>query len=200
MGVQLLNDFLILDSPRLEWTGVFFGSDGYSVAGFGNKAIGGDAFQKENVTSDDGVMTQHSFPSEDGGIGVDNDIVLDGWMALYVFDGIAVFVERETFRTQCDTLVDFDTFSDFCRFADDHAGSVVNEEAAIDGGSGVDVDSRLGMSPFIHNTRDDWHIESVQFMGDTMGGDCQHAGVRQLDFGVAECRRVAVVGGFYIVD
>ena len=77
------------------------------------------------------------------------------------------FACRRLFDAQCsqrDTLVNLDVVADDRRFADDHAGAVVNEEPITDGRAGMDVYAGLVMDVFAHNTRQQWHILLIKKM------------------------------------
>ncbi len=127
--------------------------------------------------------------AEDGGVGVDDGSFADCRVTLFAADDFSVFVLGKAQRAECDPLIDFDVAVDDAGFADDDAGSVVDEERRADLGTGVNIDSGVGMRPLRHHTRDVGDVGFVEFVGETVDGDCFQAGIAEDDFvGPFGCR------------
>ena len=101
----------------------------------GNHATGFHIFVHPHVAADDGVSA-NGDASQNGRIGVDDDIILDNRVARNTFYRFPVLVERKTFGTECYTLIDFDMVADDGRFAYHCAGAVVDGEIFADSGAG----------------------------------------------------------------
>src|SRR5436309_1628081 len=54
-----------------------------------------DAVREPDAGADDRVMADDAFAAEDRGVGVDDDVVLERWMALHAADDVAGGVARE---------------------------------------------------------------------------------------------------------
>src|SRR5216683_5970010 len=83
----------------------------------------------------------HGDATEDGGAGVDDDIVLDDGMAQPALDQGAGVVGRKAARAQGYRLVQAHALADHGGLADHDARAVVDEEAAADLCAGMDVDA-----------------------------------------------------------
>ena len=88
-----------------------------------------NAVHQEYVAGHNSSMTNHCVAAENGAVGVNDDIIFDGRMALDMFDGPAVFVERKAFGSEGYALVELDVVADVAGFADDYTGSVVDKES-----------------------------------------------------------------------
>ena len=104
--------------------------------------IGIDAVGQPDAGADDGVVADDRVAAEDGGVGVDDDVVLQRRVALHAADDVAGGVAREAQRPQRHALVQLHVAADVAGLTDDDAGAVVDEEARADAGPRVDVDAR----------------------------------------------------------
>ena len=75
-------------------------------------------------------MADDCFATEDGGVGVDGDVIFDGGVPLFVFKGLAATGGK---TAEGYALVNFHMISDSCRFTDNNAGSVIDEEIFANG-------------------------------------------------------------------
>jgi len=109
-----------------------------------------DALGEPDVAADDRAAADDRVAAEDGGVGVDDDIVLDRRVAFPVPQcGAGIAGQRQ--RPQGDALVEADVVADDGGLADDDAGAVVDEEAFADGGTRVDVDAGQAVGVFGHD-------------------------------------------------
>src|SRR5262249_60582971 len=69
-----------------------------------------------------------------------------------------------------DTLVKFHVCADLCRFTNNDAGAVVDEEMRADLRAGMNIDSGAAMRPLGHYARDQRHL-SVKQMRHSINGD-----------------------------
>ena len=91
--------------------------------------VGRDAGGDEDVAADGAPFADDGFAAENGGSGVDGDVVPDGGMSLLAAEELA---ECGGQSAEGDALVDFDVVADFGGFADDDAGAVIDEEASAE--------------------------------------------------------------------
>lgn len=71
--------------------------------------------------------------TEDGGIGVDDDIIFEDRVARDSLDRIAVLIERETLGSEGYTLVEFHIVADDAGSSNYHTRTVVDGEVLADG-------------------------------------------------------------------
>ena len=76
-------------------------------------------------------------------------------------------------------LVEPHAVADDGGLADHHAGAMVDEEAAADGGARMDVDAGVGMGDLGHHARQHGHAQPVQHVGQAMVDHRGHAGIAQ---------------------
>ena len=84
--------------------------------------------------------------------------------------------------------------SDFGGLANDHAGSVIDEEVRADLRPGMNINSRPAVRPFGHDTRDQRHFV-VKQMGHSINRDCLQCRVSENDFLVTFRSRITFVSG-----
>src|SRR5208282_3443319 len=87
-------------------------------------------------------------------------------------------VRLETLSAERHRLIKTHALADARGFADDDAGSVIDEKAFVDFGAGMDVDSRLRMGDFADNPGQHRRAEQIELMGEAMpydGGDARIA-------------------------
>src|SRR5659263_344840 len=87
------------------------------------------------------------------------------------FDGMTVFIQRETFGTQCHTLIQLNVVSDDCCGTDHDTGAVVDCKMCADGGTWMDVDTGFGMCHFGDHPGYQWNTQFHQFMSDAVIAD-----------------------------
>src|SRR5512143_286599 len=80
-------------------------------------------------------------------------------MARHTFDKPSLVVLHKALGTERNTLVDADAIADDARFANHHAGAVIDEESPADAGPGVDVDPRGAVSNLCDHSRQQGHAE-----------------------------------------
>ena len=81
--------------------------------------------------------------AQDGGVGVDDDIVLQDRVARMVLHGVAQFIERKVLGPECHTLIELDMVADDAGRADDYARPMVDGEVVSYLCGGMDVDARF---------------------------------------------------------
>ena len=89
-------------------------------------------------------------------------------------------------------LVDEYVVADLGGLADHHSRSVIDEEAAADGGAGVDFDLRQEPAHLADESRQDRAAHPVQPVRDPVKQDGVEAGVTENDLEPAARRRIAV--------
>ena len=83
----------------------------------------------------------------------------------------------QTRATERDAFIERDVVADFCRLADQHAHSVIDEEALTDRRSGVDFDTRCKPDEIGEEARNDRNVGAPQFVNEAMRGDRVEAGI-----------------------
>ena len=147
-------------------------------------------------------MADHGLAAEDGGVGVDHDLVLNRGMALDVAEDLTVLVARESEGSERHALVNLNTVADVGGFADDHARSVVDEESPADVRAGVDVDAGLAVGVLGHHPRDQGSAQDEEFMRDPKDRHGRDAWIAEEDFleilggGIAVERGLNIVGEY----
>ena len=134
--------------------------------------LGCHVVRNPEVTADDGVMA-YADATEDGGVGIDGDVVLDDGMAGLV-EQASVGIVLEVAGAEGDALIEHDVMADDGGGSDDDSCAVVDAEGCSDLCGRMDVDARDGMCPFADDSRQQRQAELVQGVGDAMmqhGGD-----------------------------
>src|SRR5690606_32637248 len=126
--------------------------------------------------------------AQNGGSGIDDHIVLDDGMSGVSFQQDSMFIRRESFRAQCDGLIDADMFADDSRFSNHHACSVVDEKTALNLCAGVDVDPCQGVGNLGDQAGDEECSTCEEFV-------CQPEVHDRCDAGVADQNLVHAAGG-----
>src|SRR6185436_16383377 len=123
------------------------------------------------VASHDGALPDHRVATQDGGVGVDRDVVLDGRVALVTLRlvGAAAVPDRE--RAQGHALIHADAVADVAGLADDDARAVIYEERRADRRARVDVDPRARVRVLGEHARYDLAAEREQAVGDAIDRD-----------------------------
>ena len=124
------------------------------------------------VTADDGVMA-YADATEDGGVGIDGDVVLDDGMAGLV-EQASVGIVLEVAGAEGDALIEHDVMADDGGGTNDDSRAVVDAEGCSNLCGRMDVDARDGMCPFADDSWQQRQAELVQGVGDAMmqhGGD-----------------------------
>lgn len=80
--------------------------------------------------------------AQDGGVGVDHDIVADGGVSLAILQLLA---DRQ--RPQRHALIDTHPITDLARFTNHHTGTMIDGKRGADSGTRMDVDTGLAMRP-----------------------------------------------------
>ena len=83
--------------------------------------------------------------------------------------------------TQRDALIDQHVVADLCSLADDDARAVVDEEAAADGGAGVDLDPGQEAAELRDDPRHQRHSPTVQPVSEPVQENRMKSGVAQED-------------------
>src|SRR4029079_19369291 len=95
--------------------------------------------------------------------------------------GWAGLALRDAQRAEGDALVDPDAVADQRGLADDHTGSVVDEERRPDLGAGVDVDAGPAVGKLGHHAWNDYRALAEQGVGHPVHRDCIRARVAEQD-------------------
>ncbi len=77
-------------------------------------------------------MADDRSSAQDGRVGIDDDIVLNGRMAFSIPYQPARSIGRETDRTQRYALINLDPFTNYAGLTDDDTGTVIDKEISAD--------------------------------------------------------------------
>ena len=129
--------------------------------------------------------------TENRGVGVDGDVILDDGVARHV-EHITVSVILEALGTESHALIQRDMSTDDTGFADDDTRAVVDGEVLADAGAGVYVDARLGVRLLGDDARQDRYLHLMQGMGYAIMGHGVDNRIAEDDLTVGLSRRVVI--------
>ena len=120
------------------------------------------AVRQPDVASDGRVMADGNAP-QDRGVRIDRHVVLDNRVARDV-QHIPLFVVLKALGTERHTLIERHMTADDGGLANHDTRTVVDGEILTNLGSWMDINTRLRVSLFRDDTRDDRHFQFVQPM------------------------------------
>lgn len=129
-----------------------------------NAGVGCYIFGNPDVAAYGGAAT-YGDATENGCVGVDDDVVFEYGVAGYALDGVALLVEREALGAESNALIQFYVLADDGRSADDDTRAVVDGEVFADGGCRVYVDAGLGVGHLGEDTGYGGYALRVQPVG-----------------------------------
>ena len=151
--------------------------------------VGGDFVEHYRAGGDTGVVPDRER-AEHLCAGADQHIAADGGVALArVLAGAA----------EGHALIDGAAVSDFRRFSDDHAHTVINQHTAPDLGGGMDFNAGSSLGALADPPREEFEIVPETPVGASMGHERLVAGIEQPHFDGASGGGVALHNGFYQV-
>ena len=127
--------------------------------------------------------------------GVNHHFVLDDRMPRAAFDQGAILANLEALGAQGDGLIKPHAPADDRRFADDDAGSVIDEKAFADLGAGMNIDASLRMGDLGDDPRQHRDAQPVKLMREAMTNDRRDARIAKHDLVVAFGGRIPLEGG-----
>lgn len=173
--------------------GSFFDDGAVVDGGAGSNTAG-----QPDIAADGGSLSNHGVPTQDGGTGIDGDVVFQCGVSLDGLLHIMWHVWAQGQRPQCDALIQFDIVSDNGCCTNNNARSVVHEEPLADGRAGVDVDAGLGVGMLGEDAWDHGHPQCKEHMGNAVGHQRPNPRIGKHDFFDAARGRVMDVGGLNI--
>ena len=114
------------------------------------------------------MLSNNRVAAEDGGTGIDDDMVLELWMPLNALDGKSALIRDERLRAQGHTLVDLDVIADAGGFTDDNACAVIDEEVGPDLGTWMDIGARALVSKLRDHAGKQRNAHVVKHVRDTL--------------------------------
>ncbi len=159
----------------------------------GDDAAGRHRFGDPGVAADDTAVPNYGVSTQNGGAGIDGNVVFYSWMSLVVPLSL---VDAEC--AQGYTLVELYLVADKGGLPNDNTSSVVYEKGFADGGTWVDVYARASMDIFAHNAGDDGNAIYMELVGDAIHGNSLDSGIGQDDFFHGACRRVSTECRLYV--
>ena len=110
----------------------------------------------------DGNTTQNGRP------GIDHDIILDYRMTGVALNEHAILIGWEPLGPQGHRLIEANPLTNDGGLANDDPGTVINEKAGTDLGTGVNIDAGQGMRDFSNHAGNQRQPKQVQFMRQPM--------------------------------
>lgn len=151
----------------------------------GSDAVLGDIFQHKRARSNFGAGA-NTYVSEDDGVGTNEHVIANL--------GVTVTV-LFTSAAKGDTVKDGDAVSDNCGLTDNDAVTVVEQDAAAETGTGVNVDAESLAHSGLQSKSEEALTASPHLMGDTVGLDGMEALEVEETVGEGGACRVARVHG-----
>jgi hypothetical protein len=81
-----------------------------------------------DIGADGGVFADGGGAAEDGGIGINRDVIADIGVSFDTFDDVTFVVLGEAFGSEGDSVIEFDVASDDAGFTYDDSCAVVDKE------------------------------------------------------------------------
>lgn len=158
-----------------------------------NSRAGGYRLRQPDAGADNAVFAYNRLSAQDCRVGVDNDVVFDGWMSFNAADEVAFFVRWEAQRAERNALIQLDPVPDVARLPDNDAGAVVDKERLANRRAGVNVDSRFAVRPFRHHTRNQRDAQDVKLVSDSINCNRLDSRIAEHRLVVGLARRIALV-------
>ena len=175
----------VFDVVRIGEENAFAGAINDVGGNADDGGVGGHVVEDDRAGADAGVFADGDV-AEDVGVVADEDAVADGGVTLTVaFTGTA----------ESDALIEGDVAADDGGFADDDAGGVVDEEAAAEQGSGVDVDAGEEAAELGEDAGGKAQFGAPEGVADAVSPDGPEAGVTEEDFEAGARSRIALQDG-----
>ena len=83
---------------------------------------------EEDVRADSRAFAYRGFSAEDGGIGIDRNVVLDVGVTLSAFDKLTAVIFSKAARAERDAVIELHIVPDFAGLAYDDACSMIDEK------------------------------------------------------------------------
>ena len=138
-----------------------------------------------------------SNATEDGSIGINGDVVLDDGVARHI-KYVAVGIVLEALGTKGNTLVKGDVVADDTRLADDDTSAVVNGKVFANTGTGMDIDTGLGVGLLGDDAWQNGYLHEVKCMSDAVVGHSIDDRIAEDDFTIGLGGRVTVEHGLNV--
>ena len=171
----LLNNVVPIVALR-DFCGLVLFAVGRGVVEFqildAHAGVGVNGTRDECVAADNSVFAHDCIAAENGGSGVNGNVVLNRRVAFFAGKSLTASC-REC--AQRNALINLHVLADDRGFANDDAGAVIDKEVLADGCARVDVDTRFGMGVFGHESRENRNMQKVEFMGDAVNGRCHES-------------------------
>ncbi len=164
-----------------------------------DRRVGGDRSCDPDARPDHAVMADYGVTTKDRCVGVNHHMVFDGRVAFGASNQFTGSIGGKAQSAQRDSLIDLDVIADFAGFPDYDTRTVIDEEVIADFCTGVDIDAGLFVGPFAHHAWNEGNLESVQFVGDPVDGDCFEAWKAEHDFIAIGHAGIAGVGGVHVL-
>jgi hypothetical protein len=94
----------------------------------GDDGVGGHAFIEVDIGADGGVFADGGGTAEDGGIGINRDVIGHMRVTFDPLDDVALLVLGEAFGPEGHAVIEFDVAADDAGFTYDYSCAVVDKE------------------------------------------------------------------------
>src|SRR3989440_6094530 len=116
-----------------------------------NQRIRGNALHEKHVAADGAAGADYGFAAEYGRVRINGHVVLHFRVSLATFFNLAVLVLLEAARAKRNAMIQFNSRSDFARFANDNSSAVIDEEMRANLCARVNIDPGSTMCPLCHD-------------------------------------------------
>jgi hypothetical protein len=160
----------------------------------GREMSGRDASREKDTTRDHRTSADHRVAAEDRCACVDDDIILESWMAFVPAPQRSIGLTLETLGTERDALVDPTALANHRCLTYDDARSMVDEQFRANLRGRMDIYSCLAMGVLAHHAREKWNTECIKRVGESMDEECPDTRIADDDLKLALGGRIAAIG------
>src|SRR5208337_5148805 len=145
-------------------------------------AVGLHGVREPNVTPDDAVMSNSCMAPQDGGVGVNGNMILEVRVPLILLPSTKLTLFILSKRIECSqghTVVKSHPSADGGGFADHHARPMIDEERLANRSAGIDIDAGVAVRHLGHHTGEERHSHQVEPVRQALHGNGLHARVAE---------------------
>jgi hypothetical protein len=121
--------------------------------------------REPHVSADDAVVANAGVAAENGGAGIDGDVVLNIRMALVgeAANQVSVCIAAAggIERAEGHAVIERHMLADGGGFSDDHAGAVIDKKGFVEFCAGMNIDAGVAMRSLSHHSRQIWHLQKI---------------------------------------
>src|SRR4030043_752094 len=120
-----------------------------------------------HITSDHRTRSDNCFFTKNSCFRINNYIIFNRWMT-FLSPQLRSSILGQRQRSQGDSLIKPDVFSNLRRFPNNNSGPMVNKKALSDLSARMNVNTRDTVSVFSHDTRNEGYFLFIKFMSNAI--------------------------------